>query len=193
MTRLTCLICLLGSVLVVCSDGVRADDRPNILLAISDDQSFAHTSIAGLQGGRYTRLRSYRPRRSAGFATPSARRRAASPSRASLLTGRHTWQLEQAGTHASEFPKKFVVYPDFLEAAGYFVGQTGKAWGPGNWEVSGRVRNPAGPAFQDRARTHGTSRTESIRSTMPVTFKTFSLPVLRSSLLLLVRRQGAAS
>ncbi|MEX0778769.1 MAG: sulfatase-like hydrolase/transferase [Balneolales bacterium] len=25
---------------------------------------------------------------------------------------------------------------------------TGKGWGPGNWEVSGRDRNPAGPAFQ---------------------------------------------
>ena len=31
------------------SGAVSADNRPNILLAISDDQSFCHTSIAGCQ------------------------------------------------------------------------------------------------------------------------------------------------
>ena len=55
------------------------------------------------------------------------------------------WQLEQAGTHASSFPKKLVVYPDLLEAAGYHVGYTGKGWGPGNFKAGGRDRNPAGP------------------------------------------------
>ena len=34
-----------------------------------------------------------------------------------------------------------------LEEAGYQVGYTGKPWGPGNWEISGRKRNPAGPGF----------------------------------------------
>ena len=33
---------------------------------------------------------------------------------------------------------------DLLEAAGYQVGCTGKGWGPGNWRISGRPRNPAG-------------------------------------------------
>ncbi|MGH7129098.1 MAG: sulfatase family protein, partial [Planctomycetaceae bacterium] len=73
-----------------------------------------------------------------------------SPSRAALLTGRHTWQLENAGTHASSFPAKYRVYPDILEDAGYFVGYTGKGWGPGNWKISGRPRNPAGRDFSQR-------------------------------------------
>ncbi|HSG69272.1 MAG TPA: sulfatase, partial [Planctomycetaceae bacterium] len=72
-----------------------------------------------------------------------------SPSRAALLTGRHPWQIEQAGTHASSFPKTYQVYPDILEQAGYFVGYTGKGWGPGNWKASGRDRNPCGPVFSD--------------------------------------------
>lgn len=70
-----------------------------------------------------------------------------SPSRAALLTGRHPWQIEQAGTHDSDFPLRYLVFPDLLERAGYHVGMTGKGWGPGNWANSGRKRNPAGPAY----------------------------------------------
>ena len=67
-----------------------------------------------------------------------------------MLTGRHTWQNEEAGTHASSFPKQLLTYPDLLEQVGYAVGFTGKGWGPGNWEISGRSRNPAGPEFNAR-------------------------------------------
>ncbi|MGI9429953.1 MAG: sulfatase family protein [Bythopirellula sp.] len=133
-------------------DVARADDRPNILLAISDDQSFAHTSIAGCQAintPNFDRI----AREGVWFANGICGSPGCSPSRAALLTGRYTWQLEQAGTHGSDFPKKLVVYPDLLEQAGYFVGQTGKAWGPGNWEASGRSRNPAGPQYNDHAKT----------------------------------------
>ena len=67
-----------------------------------------------------------------------------------MLTGRHTWQIEQAGTHDRSFPTNYVVFPDLLEQAGYWSGYTGKGWGPGNWKVSGRTRNPAGPEFSRR-------------------------------------------
>lgn len=126
-----------------------AAERPNILLAISDDQSFYHTSKAGypaiktpafdriaIEGVYFTH---------AVTASPGC-----SPSRAALLTGRHCWQLEDAGTHASGFSPKYVTYPDLLEASGYFVGFTGKGWGPGAYKPSGRTRNPAGPEFAQR-------------------------------------------
>ncbi len=71
-----------------------------------------------------------------------------SPSRASLLTGRHTWQLEHAGTHASYFHPKFETFPDRLAAAGYVVGSTGKGWGPGDFRALGRTTNPAGVPFR---------------------------------------------
>ena len=38
-------------------------------------------------------------------------------------------------------------FPDLLERAGYAIGFTGKGWGPGSWQKSGRTRNPAGPEF----------------------------------------------
>lgn len=129
-----------------------AEQRPNILVAISDDQSFIHTSAAGftaVQTPAFDRV----AREGVSFRNGFAASPGCSPCRASLLTGRHPWQIEQAGTHASSFPTNYVVFPDLLEAAGYVVGYTGKGWGPGNWKVSGRERNPAGPRFSRRTLT----------------------------------------
>lgn len=123
--------------------------RPNILLAISDDQSFHLTSFAGYQAvstPAFDRV----AREGVYFKNGFAASPGCSPSRAALLTGRHPWQIEQAGTHASSFPQRYVVFPELLEQAGYAVGMTGKGWGPGNWEISGRKRNPAGPGFSKR-------------------------------------------
>jgi arylsulfatase A-like enzyme len=72
-----------------------------------------------------------------------------SPSRACILTGRNTWELEEACCHNGVFPAKFAVYPDLLEGAGYFVGGTGKLWGPGDFKAGGFTRNPVGPEFSD--------------------------------------------
>jgi arylsulfatase A-like enzyme len=72
-----------------------------------------------------------------------------SPCRASILTGRNTWQLKEAVSHGGLFPTGFEVYPDLLEQAGYVVGLTGKGWGPGDFRTSGRTRNPAGPSFDN--------------------------------------------
>lgn len=123
--------------------------RPNILVAIADDQSFEHTSFAGFKAVRtpaFDRV----AREGVYFHNGFAASPGCSPSRAALLTGRHPWQIEQAGTHASSFPAKYIVFPDLLEKAGYVVGMTGKGWSPGNFKIDGRPRNPAGPAFGKR-------------------------------------------
>lgn len=123
-----------------------AKKRPNILLAISDDQSYPHCSAYGcgfVKTPAFDRI----AKEGVLFRNAYAASCGCSPSRAALLTGKHTWQLRQAGTHASSFPKELVVFTDLLEHAGYFIGYTGKPWGPGNWKISGRERNPVGPGF----------------------------------------------
>ena len=126
-----------------------AADRPNILIAIADDQSWVHTSAAGYPAVKtpaFDRVCRHGVRLTQCIAgSPGC-----SPSRAALLTGYHHWQLEEAGTHDSSFPKRLITFPDRLEQVGYFVGCTGKGWGPGNWKVSGRARNPAGTAFDQK-------------------------------------------
>lgn len=130
--------------------GVDAQNtRPNVLFVISDDQSYPHASAYGaefIETPAFDRIADEGVLFTNAFvASPGC-----SPSRASILTGRYPWQIEEAGTHASLFPKKYTVLPDLLEDAGYVVGYTGKGWGPGDWEESGRDRNPAGPEFQNQ-------------------------------------------
>ncbi|MFT5304325.1 MAG: N-sulfoglucosamine sulfohydrolase, partial [Mariniblastus sp.] len=95
--------------------------RPNILFAISDDQSWEHTSAYGCQSvstPNFDRV----AREGVLFNNSFCASPGCSPSRASILTGRYPWQLEHAGTHASHFHSKYAVYPDLLENNGYFVG-----------------------------------------------------------------------
>lgn len=134
------------AILALAANAALAADRPNVLIAISDDQSFPHASAYGstlVDTPHFDRVAKEGVLFTRGFcASPGC-----SPSRAALLTGLNTWQLEHAGTHASYFHPKFETFPDRLAEAGYFVGYTGKGWGPGNYKQLGRTANPAGPSF----------------------------------------------
>jgi N-sulfoglucosamine sulfohydrolase len=103
--------------------------RPNILFAISDDQSFAHTSFAGskfVNTPAFDRV----AREGVYFTSCMAGSPGCAPSRSSLVTGRHHWQNEQSGQHASSWLKKHVPFIDLLDANGYVTGRTGKGVSP---------------------------------------------------------------
>lgn len=141
-------ILLAGQALAAVS-GAQADGRPNILLAISDDQSWKHAGAygcPGLETPAFDRV----AREGVLFTNAFSAGPMCTVSRACLLTGRNIWQNREAGTHWSVFPRDLVVYPDLLQEAGYQLGYTGKGWSPGNWEQTGWPHNPAGPAFNQR-------------------------------------------
>lgn len=125
------------------------DKRPNILFAIADDQSYPYASAYGAKGIRTPAFDEVAKKgilfTNAFVAAPQC-----SPSRAAILTGKNIWQLEEAGTHSSYFPKKYTVFTDLLENSGYQIGFTGKPWGPGNWQDAGWSRNPVGPEYNSR-------------------------------------------
>ena len=116
--------------------GQQGGKRPNILFAIADDHSYLHTSSAGYKAvstPNIDRVAKTGVRFTHSFcSSPSC-----TPSRGAILTGEHFWRLEEGGNLWSSLPKKFVGYPDMLEAAGYHVGLQGKGWGPGNLEAAG--------------------------------------------------------
>lgn len=144
---------LLNFLLVLAATVCQADSsRPNILFAIADDASAPHMSAYGTKGistPAFDRV----AKSGALFTSCVAASPGCAPSRAAVLTGRHAWSLEQAGTHASSFPSKWSTFPDRLSAAGYHVGYTGKGWGPGRWnvkEVGARDLPPTGKGYAKR-------------------------------------------
>ncbi len=122
--------------------------KPNVLFVIADDQSYPHSSAYGSKTVS-TPAFDFVANKGCLFTNAYVTSPGSSPSRASILTGLYPWQIEEAGTHASSFSTKYVCYPDILKNNGYFIGYTGKGWGPGNWEISGRPYNPAGPKYND--------------------------------------------
>jgi arylsulfatase A-like enzyme len=123
-----------------------AAPRPNILFVIFDDWGWQH---AGAYGCAWVHTPNFDrvAREGVLFKNCFTSNPKCSPCRATILTGRNSWQLEEATCHNGLFPSKFAVYPDLLEQAGYVVGLTGKGWGPGDFNSTGWKRNPAGPNF----------------------------------------------
>jgi len=103
--------------------------RPNILFAISDDQSFAHTSYAGC---KFIKTPAFDRIASEGiyFTNCNAGSPGCAPSRSTIVTGRYHWQNEQSGQHASSWLKKYVPFIDLLDQNGYATGRSGKGVSP---------------------------------------------------------------
>ena len=103
--------------------------RPNILFAIADDQTYAHTSFAGaefLKTPAFDRVAS----EGVYFNNCIAGSPGCAPSRGTIVTGRYHWQNEQSGQHASSWMKKYVPFIDLLDGNGYATGLTGKGVDP---------------------------------------------------------------
>jgi uncharacterized sulfatase len=122
--------------------------RPNILFALADDWSWPH---AGVYGDKVVKTPTFDRVAAEGmlFSHTFCVSPSCTPSRAAILTGQAIHRLEESGNLWSTLQKKFECYPDLLEAAGYHIGLSGKGWGPGNFEVGGWKRNPAGPTYKN--------------------------------------------
>ena len=126
--QMHCLVIFILS-FISCSNSRHEQKRPNILFAISDDQSFEHTSFSGC---KFVRTPAFDRVASEGiyFSNCIAGSPGCAPSRSALVTGRHHWQNEQSGQHASSWLKKYVPFIDLLEGNGYATGRTGKGVSP---------------------------------------------------------------
>lgn len=141
--------------LAICHTGLIAkttketSHQPNILFVISDDQAFPYSSAYGTN---WVKTPNFDKVAKDGilFTNAFVTSPGCSPSRASILTGRYPWQIEEAGTHASSFPRKYKVFTEVLEENGYLVGFTGKPWAPGDWKDSGWKQNPVGTEYNQK-------------------------------------------
>ncbi|MDP3069163.1 MAG: sulfatase [Opitutaceae bacterium] len=126
-----------------------AAQPPNILFAIADDWG-VH---AGAYGTKWVQTPAFDRVARDGLLfkntyTPNAK---CAPSRAAILTGRNSWQLEEAANHICYFPAKFKGWGEALAEHGWFVGHTTKGWGPGvATDAAGKPRQMTGRAFNGR-------------------------------------------
>ncbi len=142
----------LGVALVGCGNrGLQSiSRRPNILLAIADDASYPHMGAYGcdwVQTPAFDRVAKEGILFTNAY-TPNAK---CAPSRACILTGRNSWQLEQAANHWCYFPEKFTTYAETLTEHDYHVGYTAKGWAPGvPGEIDGKPRQLTGTDYDAR-------------------------------------------
>lgn len=122
---------------------------PNVLFAIADDWGLH----AGAYGTPWVNTPGFDRIAKEGVLftrayTPVAK---CAPSRAIVLTGRHAWQLEEAGNHMAVFPQKFKSWPEVLTEKGWHMGITGKGWGPGiALDADGNPRQITGVPYNAR-------------------------------------------
>lgn len=143
---------LRGAAALMAGSAIAQPKRPNILFFIADDWSHRHASYFGtkwLNTPNFDRI----AREGVVFTNAFTSNPKCSPSRATILTGRNSWQTREGIQHYGTFPPGFAVWPQVLAQAGYFTGLTGKGWGPGEYKLSGFTDNPAGPAFNAKTYT----------------------------------------
>ncbi len=124
---------------------------PNVIVFITDDESWLERSAYGwsnLPTPHFDRV----AREGVLFNRCYCSAPSCAPSRASLITGRNFWELEQGAFIQAWLPAKFPRLPDLLHAAGYHTGYTGKGWGPGLLPPDAPKKNPAGTAYNQLKR-----------------------------------------
>ena len=132
-----------------------ADERPNFLFIIADDAS---RDSMGAYGSTYVETPNFDRIAKEGVLFTQAYNcnPKCAPARACLLTGRYSWQLKEACNHNPFLSDEWAFYPFLFEDAGYFVGFTGKGWGPGIYRgIDGgptkfKQLNPAGHPFNEK-------------------------------------------
>lgn len=131
---------------------VKAQDkekRPNILVIMFDDAGLDMSAY----GSTYVNTPGFDAIAADGILfnrayTPNAK---CAPSRAAIITGRNSWQLDAAANHVIYFPSKFKTYQEVLLENGYTTGHTGKGYGPAlTLAADGSQRQVMGPAFNEK-------------------------------------------
>ena len=142
------LLSALFTTFSVCAQSKK--EKPNILFILADDASFAHFSA---YGSTWVKTPAFDEIAKNGLLfnkayTPNAK---CAPSRAIILTGRNSWQLEELANHNAYWPTKYQSVFEDLKNNGYATGYTGKGWAPGvAGKINGKPRELIGKAYQSR-------------------------------------------
>jgi uncharacterized sulfatase len=107
------------------------EKKPNILFCIADDISFPHTSINGTAELNTPNFDSV-AQNGILFNNAYCNVSSCAPSRASILTGKNIWELEEGGLLFGGLKKEYTTFTNRLRKIGYTTGHTGKGYMPAN-------------------------------------------------------------
>jgi len=151
MLHLACFLTLMSAIACSSVDTASTVRSPNILLIITDDQSWEHAGVYGdtavttpnidrlaTEGVRFT---------NAYAASPSC-----TPSRGAVITGQQIYRLQEGGVLWGFIRDRYPAFPLLLRDAGYAIGYTGKGYGPTPPvdELQDAHAYPLGAAYNDR-------------------------------------------
>ncbi len=118
----------------------------NFLLYITDDQSWVHTSFAGdslVRTPGFDRI----AREGVYFMNAFTPAPSCAPCRASILTGRFPWQLEEGALLFGGIPVQYPLFTHLLEENGYESAMCYKGYWPGNMKDTLYHTQPLGKAY----------------------------------------------
>ena len=121
--------------------------HPNILFCLADDVSFP---FWGAYGCNWVKTPNIDKLASQGilFMNAYTCNAKSGPSRSCILTGRNSWQLEEACNHFAFWPSQFVTFAEVMRENRYEVAKTGKGWAPGDpGKVNGKKRELIGKSY----------------------------------------------
>lgn len=116
-----------------------AQQKPNIIFIIADDMGYGDLGCYGQQKIKTPHIDALaaQGKRFTGFYAGST---VCSPSRASLMTGKHTGHAYIRGNGEIAMRAADTILPEMLHTKGYVTGMAGK-WGLGNSNTSGAPEN----------------------------------------------------
>lgn len=128
-------------------------NSPNVLILVSDDQSWMH---AGANGDTTVKTPAFDAIAAEGtrFTRPYTACPSCAPSRAAILTSQPIWQLGYGGVLFGALPAEKPTYAGLLANKGYELGYVGKVWGPGSLYAGGYSAHPHGQSFRETTPPH---------------------------------------
>lgn len=123
-----------------------SNEKPNIVFIVADDASWLHFGCYGSHEVNSPNIDKL-AKEGVVFDNAFASTSSCTPSRASILTGRNGFELEEGATLWGYLPAKFDTYTEILAKNGYKVGASGKGWDPGF--LIDRDVNPAGLVYNE--------------------------------------------
>jgi N-sulfoglucosamine sulfohydrolase len=147
---IACFLALSNTIGCSPAENPESAQAPNILLIITDDQSWEHVGAYGDLAVRTPNIDRL-AKEGVRFDNAYAASPSCTPSRGAVITGQQVYRLQEGGVLWGFIREQYPAFPLLLRDAGYAIGYTGKGYGPTPpvEELPGAHAYPLGASYND--------------------------------------------